>query len=150
MEEHKKFTQQARTGILGEAFFKAVVCNYCIPHHIVGPTDLGVDFLCEWVAGDKPTGLVFAVQVKAFEVSEATRPRSHGMDQHLCRLEQFTIVNSNLTIDDKTIAYWRGLGMPSYLFVVAIEPSSGDMLLQALHHYANRRGCRSRQILLSC
>jgi hypothetical protein len=61
---YKKYTAQAKAGIKGEAFFEALVSDYSLPHHIVGLKDVGIDYICEWVYGDKPTGLLYAVQVK--------------------------------------------------------------------------------------
>ena len=43
-EEYKKYTLQARRGIKGEAFFEALISDYCIPHQIVGPKDIGIDY----------------------------------------------------------------------------------------------------------
>lgn len=59
--QYKKYTAQAKAGIKGEAFFEALISDYSLPHHIVGSKDLGIDYICEWVYGDKPTGILYAV-----------------------------------------------------------------------------------------
>jgi len=116
-ESYKKYTIQAKRGIKGEAFFEALVSDYSLPHHIVGPKDVGIDYICEWVYGDKPTGILYAVQVKTFSEETAT-PEFIEVDHPLNGLEKFRINNPNLGIDDKTLHYWKGLGMPMYLFAV--------------------------------
>jgi hypothetical protein len=120
-ETYKKYTLQARRGIRGEAFFESLVCNYCIPHHIGGSKDIGIDYICEWVYGDKPTGVLFAVQVKTFRVRMNKRPRFVKIEQKngLC---EYRIVNSKLQIKQKTINYWKVLGIPTYLFVIVEKP----------------------------
>src|SRR5438034_9967015 len=62
--DHKKYTERARRGIKGEAFFESLVVEHAIPHRIARQNDLGIDFLCEWVYGDRPTGILFLAQVK--------------------------------------------------------------------------------------
>jgi len=62
--DYKKYTAQAKAAIKGEAFFEALISDYSIPHHVVGLKDVGIDYFCEWVYGDKPTGILYAVQVK--------------------------------------------------------------------------------------
>jgi hypothetical protein len=120
-ETYKKYTLQARRGIRGEAFFESLVCNYCIPHHIVGSKDIGIDYICEWVYGDKPTGILFAVQIKTFRVRMNKRPWFVKIEQKN-GLREYRIDNSNLQIKQKTINYWKVLGIPTYLFVIVEKP----------------------------
>jgi len=122
-EPHKKYTRQARTGIKGEAFFEALVADYAIPHHIVGPKDIGIDYICEWVHGDAPTGVLFAVQVKTYTVGSGTEPQHVGVETKLNGLDKYTIANSNLVVDARTVCYWKRFGLPVYLFVVAHTPA---------------------------
>ncbi|MGH8067350.1 MAG: hypothetical protein ACRERE_19385 [Candidatus Entotheonellia bacterium] len=63
-ESYKRYTIQAKRWIKGEAFFEALISDYSLPHHIVSPKDVGIDYICEWVYGDRPTGILYAVQVK--------------------------------------------------------------------------------------
>jgi len=115
-----KFTVQAKTCIKGEAFFESLIAEYAIPHHIEGAKDLGADYLCEWSYDDKPSGILFAAQVKTFKVKGRNKPKSLGqITPTLNALEAFSIDNPNLTIKQPTLDYWRGLGLPTYLFVVA-------------------------------
>jgi hypothetical protein len=120
MDDFKKYTLQAKRGIKGEAFFESLVSDYCLPHHIVGPKDLGIDYICQWVYDDKPTSVLYAAQVKTFS-KETAEPKSIGIEKRLNLLEKYQINNSNLTIDKKTLLYWKTLGMPVYLFAICDE-----------------------------
>lgn len=114
-----KFTVQAKTCIKGEAFFESLIAEYAIPHHIEGAKDLGADYLCEWSYDDEPSGILFTVQVKSFKVKGRNKPKSLGhLTPKLNALEAFSIDNSNLKIKQPTLDYWKGLGLPTYLFVV--------------------------------
>jgi hypothetical protein len=46
--EYKQYTNEARRGIKGEAFFETLIVDHAIPHRIARQNDLGVDFLFEW------------------------------------------------------------------------------------------------------
>jgi len=70
-DDYKKYTIQAKRGIKGEAFFELLVSDYSLPHQVVGPKDIGIDYFCEWVYGDRPTGILYAVQVKTFSEEKA-------------------------------------------------------------------------------
>jgi hypothetical protein len=119
-EEYKKFTLQAKTCIKGEAFFESLVAEYSIPHHIVGPKDIGVDYICEWVHGDKPTGVLYAVQIKTFS-ERSVKPELAGGVCNLNGLETYEIKDSNFEVDLRTLHYWKGLGMPFYLFAICVS-----------------------------
>lgn len=115
--DYKKYTAQAKAAIKGEAFFEALVSDYSVPHHIVGPKDIGIDYICEWVYGDRPTGILYAAQVKTLS-AHYVKPQFLGLKKGFNELNEFRIVNSNLHIDERTLQYWRGFGMPVYLFVI--------------------------------
>jgi hypothetical protein len=115
-DKYKKYTIQAKRSIKGEAFFESLISDYSIPHSILGPKDIGIDYICEWVYGDKPTGILFAVQVKTLS-GENVRIKPLGKE-NLNELEKYELINPHLIIDDRTIHYWKGLGMPVYLFAV--------------------------------
>jgi hypothetical protein len=123
-EEFKSYTKQARRGIQGEAFFESMICSFAVPHQVVGHKDLGIDYFCEWVHGDKPTGILFAMQVKAFP-ENAAKIESRGEDQKYNGLEKYQIRNANLKIEKKTLLYWRALALPLYLFAV-VEHMNGQ------------------------
>lgn len=114
--EYKKYTRQAKTGIKGEAFFESLVSDCSIPHRVTGPKDIGVDYICEWVYGDRPTGVLYTVQVKTFS-GASNQPKAVGM-ANLNGLRVFRISNSNLQVGPKTRYYWRKLGLPAYLFAI--------------------------------
>jgi len=120
--DYKKYTAQAKAAIKGEAFFEALVSDYSIPHHIVGSKDIGLDYICEWVYGDKPTGILYAVQVKTLS-AHCVKLEPLGPKTGFNDLMEYRIVNPHLHIDERTLQYWRGLGMPVYLFaIIHTEP----------------------------
>lgn len=118
--KYKKYTIQARHGIKGEAFFESLIADYSLPHRISGSKDIGVDFICEWNFDDKPSGVLYIVQVKTLE-SKSIRGRTKGTRNSLNRLMGYNLTNSHLKIDDPTLDYWRGFGIPAYLFLVLLD-----------------------------
>lgn len=117
---YKHYTIQAKTGIRGEAFFESLISEYSIPHQIVGSKDIGLDFICEWVYNDKPSGVLFGVQIKSFTDTPKKKPQpTNSKDPN--RLDKFTIKNSNLKIKRKTLIYWKGLSIPIYLFTICLS-----------------------------
>ena len=125
MTEYKKYTAQAKAAIKGEAFFESIVSDYSIPHHISGPKDIGIDYFCEWVYGDKPSGILYAVQVKTL-AKRNVKIKSLGINTGLNELAKFDINNQHLHINAITLDYWRGLGIPVYLFAVIYSDSSDE------------------------
>jgi hypothetical protein len=127
---YKKYTAQAKSGIKGEAFFESMIAEYAIPHRVVGHADIGIDYFCEWVYGDRPAGVLFAVQVKTLSattarlrgVPEAKKEGLNGLDEYRTRV-------SKTKIDERTLAYWKGLGIPTYLFLVVYSPSQRGEIL---------------------
>lgn len=124
-DEYKKYTLQAKRCIKGEAFFESLTSDYSLTNHIIAPKDIGIDYICQWVHGDKPSPILYAVQVKTFSI-EVSQPKyiekeKPGFNQ----LEKYEISNNNLIIDDNTLRYWQTLGMPVYLFAVC---DRGDTL----------------------
>lgn len=117
LDEYKKYTQQAKRGIKGEAFFESLVSDYCIPHQIIGPKDIGIDYICEWVHGDRPTGVLFAAQIKTFS-EKTVNIKFDKVEEGLNGLERYEIHNNLLKIDYRTLLYWQGLGIPVNLFVI--------------------------------
>jgi hypothetical protein len=115
--EYKKYKETASRGIKGEAFFESLICEHTIPHHVVGPKDIGIDYFCEWVCGDRSTGILFAAQVKT--VSETTvQPEFVEVERKYNGLDKFNINYSYLKIKLPTLLYWQSLGIPTYVFVV--------------------------------
>jgi len=121
INDYKKYTIQAKRCIKGEAFFESLISEYSIPNHIVGPKDIGIDYICQWVNDNQPTQILFAVQVKTFS-KEVTEVKPKGREQlGKNNLEKYEIKNSDLIIDDKTLYYWRTFNIPIYLFAICDE-----------------------------
>src|SRR5260221_10840163 len=120
--KYKKYTQKARRGIKGEAFFESLIVDHAIPHRIARQNDLGVDFLCEWTCGDRPTGILFSAQVKSTTSKQVTRELVGK--SRLNSLNEY-ILHGAKGIDDKTVGYWKGLGLPAFLFLIIEEESDG-------------------------
>jgi hypothetical protein len=121
--DYKKYTEAARRGIKGEAFFESLVVEHAIPHRIARQNDLGVDFLCEWIYRDRPTGILFLAQVK-------TTTRDLVKAEFVCQSNLNGLAKYALTgadkVDDRTLNYWKGLGLPAFLFCVIENGSSLD------------------------
>ena len=124
---YKKYTRQAKVGIKGEAFFESLISDYSIPHKISGAKDVGLDFICEWVFRDKPSGVLFGVQIKTLS-DKRTRAKPYGISA-LNGLEQYKIGSSKLRVDASTLTYWKAFGLPIYLFVILLQSKiEGEVL----------------------
>jgi hypothetical protein len=128
--EYKKYAQKVRRGIKGEAFFESLMVDHAIPHRIARQNDLGVDFLCEWTYGDRPTGILFSAQVKS-TTSEQVKRELVGRSR-LNSLDEY-VLHGAKSIDEKTISYWKGLGLPAFLFLIIEDKSSGVPRLDCFH-----------------
>ena len=115
---YKRYTRQAKMGIKGEAYFESLVSDYSLPHRIVSPKDVGLDYICEWVHEDKPTGVLWAAQVKTMSKASATPTFLEKEKEGFNGLDIYRIRGKGSMIDQRTLHYWRGLGIPVYLFVV--------------------------------
>lgn len=123
---YKKYSLQGKLGIRGEAFFESLIAGHAIPHHVTGSKDLGIDYFCEWVDDDKPTGILFAIQVKT---SSQLKPIFVQIDTSMSNgLETYSISNSKLNTKEATLNYWRGLNIPTYLFVIGIDRTQADKM----------------------
>ena len=125
---NKKYPIQAKRCIKGEAFFESIISEYAIPHHVVGAKDLGIDYFCEWVHLDNPTGVQFAVQVKTFSTSSG-RPKFEGINDGKNSLETYKISNTNLKINAPTLWYWRALSIPVFLFAIAEDSKNNQLIV---------------------
>lgn len=114
--KYKKFTIQAKKGIKGEAFFESLACSHSLPIQIVGLKDIGIDYICQWIYEDRPTPILYAVQVKFFSTKK--QPEYIRTRKNFNNLKEYRIVNKNLKIDGRTLDYWRTLSMPVFLFAV--------------------------------
>lgn len=127
---HKQYYPTARRGIKGEAFFESIIVDHAIPHRIARQNDLGVDFLCEWTCGDRPTGILFSAQVKSTTITTMT-PEPVGTSP-LKHLDRYRLAGA-AKVDERTIDYWKGLGFPAYLFVVVEDESVGEARLSCYY-----------------
>ena len=128
--DYKKYTDRARRGIKGEAFFESLVVDHTIPHRIARQNDLGIDFLCEWIHGDRPAGIIFSAQVKA---TTTDRVKCEFVEKSpLNGLLRYTLVGAE-KVDARTINYWKGLGLPAFLFIVIEEKLDGGSHLECYH-----------------
>ena len=122
-QKSKKYTEQAKLGIKGEAFFESIICEHAIPHHVEGLKDIGIDFICQWVHGTIPTSVFFAVQVKTFGSGD-NQPIKERCNP-LNRLDEFKIDYKGLWMNPSTRKYWQALNMPVYLFAVYDDGTGG-------------------------
>jgi Domain of unknown function (DUF4365) len=114
-----KYKESAQTCIKGEAFFASLIAQHAIPHHVTGQKDIGLDYICEWTDGVDPTGLLFGVQIKTFTVSKRSKVLAEKRKSTLNWLEEYRLTDPHLKIEPATMNYWRGLGIPFFLFAVA-------------------------------
>jgi len=84
-------------------------------HKIDSSKDVGLDFLCEWVYGIKPTQLLFGVQVKTRD------NKSFKFINKRSKLNLLPEYKSSFTIKEDTLDYWRGFDFPVFLFVININ-----------------------------
>ncbi len=119
-DDFKKYTSQAQRGIRGEAFFESLMSAHSLPNQIAGPKDVGIDYICQWVYKNRPTNILYAVQVKTFSVSTA-KPKYKRIRKRFNALPEYEIRNSNFSIEQKTLCYWQTLSMPVYLFAICDE-----------------------------
>lgn len=129
-DDYKKYTESARRGIKGEAFFESLVVDHAIPHRIARQNDLGIDFLCEWIYGDRPSGILFLAQVKT-TTSNVVKPK-FVCQSTLNGLRTHTLTGAG-KVDERTINYWKGLGLPAFLFIVIENGSNGGSCLECYY-----------------
>jgi hypothetical protein len=129
-DDHKKYTEQARRGVRGEAYFESLMVEHAIPHRIARQNDLGVDFLCEWVYGDRPTGILFSAQVKS-TTSDKVEPKLENEKKPNC-LDKYRLDGAE-RIDDRTLDYWKSLGLPAFLFYVIDDQPNGSSQLDCYY-----------------
>ncbi|MCK4528112.1 DUF4365 domain-containing protein [candidate division WOR-3 bacterium] len=128
--DYKQYTKSARRGIKGEAFFESLIVDHAIPHRIARQNDLGIDFLCEWIYGDRPTGILFSAQVKA-TTSDKVICEAVGTSP-FNGLLKYTLMGAK-KVDERTINYWKGLGLPAFLFYIVENGCNGATHLECYH-----------------
>jgi len=110
-----KYLKSKQIGNKGEAFFESLISEYAIAHKIDSSKDVGLDFLCEWVYGERPTQLLFGVQVKT------RNNKKIDFVKEKSSLNLLGEYKSNFTIKKDTLDYWKGFDFPVFLFVINIE-----------------------------
>jgi hypothetical protein len=126
-------------GNVGENLFEAIISPHAIPHKIEGSKDVGVDYFCEWINNNEPTGIVFVAQVKFYPAAKAN---FIGTDNRLNLLDKYRITPS-ISIDEDTQEYWNLLGMPCYLFVYISNEKSGDLFYKRYTPIVNGKASQS-------
>ncbi len=109
-----KYIKSKQVGNKGEAFFESLFSDFAIIHKVDSSKDIGLDFLCEWVCGQKPTQLLFGVQVK-------TRSNLNMKKKGKSRLNALEQFEYSLKIKDSILNYWRGFDFPIFLFLVNLK-----------------------------
>ena len=123
-DEFKKYVERTRRGIRGEAFFESLVVEHAIPHRIARQNDLGIDFLCEWIYGDRPTGILFLAQIMTTTTESVRAELVCKSDLNALDMYRLPGVDK---VDARTIGYWQGLGLPAFLFCIVENGSNGDI-----------------------
>lgn len=111
-----KYIKNKQIGNKGEAFFESLISEYAIAHKIDASKDVGIDFLCEWVYGERPTQLLFGVQVKT-RSNKQMRP----VNNKRSKLNLLMEYKTNLKIKEETLNYWGGFDFPVFLFLLNIN-----------------------------
>lgn len=111
-----KYVRSKQIGNKGEAFFESLISEYAIVHKIDASKDVGLDFLCEWVHGERPTQLLFGVQVKT-----RYNKKIELIKERRSRLNLLMEYKASFKIKEQTLNYWRGFDFPVFLFLINIK-----------------------------
>lgn len=93
-------------------------------HKINGYKDVGIDYLGELLVEDTPSRIIFGIQVKTSE-NMKVEVKSKGINRRLNELGKFSVSSVAFKIEEKTVNYWKGFGIPLYLFLVLRSANSG-------------------------
>ncbi|MBI2032338.1 MAG: DUF4365 domain-containing protein [Candidatus Levybacteria bacterium] len=108
------YLNSKQKGNKGEALVESFLSEYAIVHRIDGSKDVGIDMICEWVNGEKPTQLMFAIQVKSLNI----RLELKSKKSRLNFLEEY---RGSITIKQATLEYWKGFDFPVFVFLVDLK-----------------------------
>lgn len=106
-----------RIGNRGEAFLEFIMSKHCLMHKVAGYKDVGIDYICEWLNGGKPSRILFGIQVKTTE-KDNVKMVYEGIKKRLNELNYYSIKNFPWPIKETTVEYWMGFNIPLYLFCV--------------------------------
>ncbi|MFC1663333.1 DUF4365 domain-containing protein [Patescibacteria group bacterium] len=118
----RKYIRAQQLGNKGEAFFESLLSEKSLVHKIDRSKDIGFDFLCEWVSGERPSRLLFGVQVK-------TRSRIREIEGGISRLNglsQFKI-RTDVQVSKDTREYWKGFDFPIFMFLIHFGRSAANV-----------------------
>lgn len=108
-------------GNMGEAFVESVLSEYAIVHKIDGSKDVGLDMLCEWVKREKPTQLLFGIQVKTTRKMLKTKVKTNGANF----LDGY---KKHISVGKATLEYWSGFDFPVFVFLVTVAENETKIL----------------------
>jgi len=111
-----KYIKSKQIGNKGEAFFESLISEYAIVHKIDSSKDVGLDFLCEWVHGERPTQLLFGIQVKT-----RRNTKIEPAKERKSKLNSLMEYKTSLKVKEQTLNYWRGFDSPVFLFLINIK-----------------------------
>lgn len=110
------YLKAKQKGNKGEALVESVLSEYAIVHKIDGSKDVGIDMICQWVNGEKPTQLMFGVQVKTLNTKLELRRK-------ISRLNLLEEYKGSVSIKQSTLDYWKGFDFPVFVFLVDLKTS---------------------------
>lgn len=110
------YLKSKQKGNKGEALLESMLSDYAIVHRVDGSKDVGIDMICEWVNGERPTQLMFGVQVKTLDVKLHLKNRKSKINF----LEEY---RGSISIKQTTLDYWRGFDFPVFVFLVNLKNS---------------------------
>lgn len=110
------YLKSKQKGNKGEALVESILSDHAIVHKIDGSKDIGIDMICEWVNGERPTQLMFGVQVKTLDIKLKLKKEKSKINW----LEEY---NGSVSIKQVTLDYWRGFDFPVFVFLVDLKSS---------------------------
>lgn len=120
----KQYIRTQQLANRGESFVENILSGFALAHKVDQSKDLGLDFICEWVHGEKPTQLLFGIQVKTR--SEPRITPAEPLVSHLNGLDQFNISFDGDNFNQNTLDYWEGFNFPVFVFLVHMNGSVLD------------------------
>lgn len=103
MNKLPKRTKSQKIGQSAEDICSAILTNFCNVIPVPGGRDLGIDFICELMQGEYPTGQYFNVQCKG-------KANIEGQGD-----------NIKIKVNVTTINYWLLHNYPTFIIVVDCE-----------------------------
>ena len=108
------YLKSKQKGNAGEALVESALSKYAIVHRIDGSKDVGLDMICEWVFGEKPTQTMFGIQVKTLE-------KKLSLIKDKSNLNWLPEYKGTVYIKQNTLNYWSGFDFPVFVFLVDLN-----------------------------